>query len=92
MDKKESKLFKQYIEKHLSSIMDTRMQVLESDSFDPKYIYMCDRIIWDPKKDDLRVNKAFFDTGSSVLGMKIILDYRIPMGQFFLTSHRLEVN
>lgn len=86
MNKKDSKAIQKYIEAETTHIMIARSKVMEAGA-EPKVLYIGD--IFPRKKDELRLSAMLLDTGCTIFGMKIIADFRVPVGNFYITQGEL---
>lgn len=87
LTKTNQKAIQVYCETLTSLIADARAKVLEAGA-PAKVMYIGD--ILPKKKDELRLSPMLVETGCKIFGMDIIIDYRIPMDKFYITSGRLE--
>lgn len=86
MEKRDVKALSEYIESRLPLILEARNKVSDAGGV-PNVIYIGD--IFPRKENELRPSAVQVDTGSTVFGMKIIADYRVPFDQLYIMQGRL---
>lgn len=90
MDKKQTKQLVKYVEDNVTTILNIRNRILDAHPVQLRNIYISDAVIRSNEKGEIHPSKVYFDTENFVFGMRIVLDYRVPFGQFFLTEDPLE--
>lgn len=91
MNKLETKRLKKYLELHLKDILDGRQKILNTGSFLPAYLYLSDKVVWPKRRNGIMPPiKIHAQTEMELYGMKVILDFRIPIDHFYMTSQSFE--
>ena len=86
LEDRDKKAIETYVTANISNFLKMRKSVQESGG-NANVLYIHDLL--PRKKDELRVSPMLVDTGMKVFGMKIIMDFRIPNGEAYITYGEL---
>jgi hypothetical protein len=86
MNDKDNEVIRIYVETLMDYIADARAKVMKAGAM-PRVMYIGD--IFPREKDELRPSAIKLDTMSTVFGMRIIADYRVPKDKFYITQGEL---